>query len=295
MKYGQVRSFIQNQFCEKPRKTPEGIDLRGSIAIVTGSSSGLGLESSRQLLALGLSHLILAVRSEERGKAVASQLQSANPAAKIDVWLLDMESYKSVQDFALRCESELSRIDIVILNAGIAEMDFDIVPSSGHERVMQVNYYSTMLLTVLLLPILKAKVTTGMPAHITVVSSLMASFASFPNRSKRPLLSSFDDTSITPWDPVERYSTSKLLLQMFLTRLVEGVPAEVVTINMVEPGLTKTNLFRKSRGLVGAMFDIMAFTSARTVEAGALTYIDAAVVKGTESHGSLLVNCRIAP
>lgn len=295
MKSGMVGTFVKNQFRTKLPRTPKGTDLSSQCAIVTGASSGLGFESGKQMLALGLSHLVIAVRSLDRGQTAASKLQAVNPEAKIEVWLLEMESYESVQEFIRRCEAELPQIDIVILNAGIAEMDFSVVPSTGHEKMMQVNYYSTMLLTVLLLPILKAKSSDGTAPRITVVSSMMASFSSFPNRNKRPLLPSFDNIKAAKWDPVERYNSTKLLGQFFLARLTDCVTSGDVTINMVEPGLTSTSLFRKSRGITGAIFDFMMSTSARPVDVGALTYIDAAVVKGRESHGCFLVNCEIAP
>jgi hypothetical protein len=65
---------------------------------------------------------------------------------------------------------------------------------------------------------------------------------------------------------------------------------------MVEPGLAKgTSLFRNVRGLTGAVFNIMKSASAHPVDVAARTYIDAAAVKGKESHGCFLVNCEIHP
>lgn len=293
---GYASSLVKNQFLTKIPRTPSGIDLTGQVAIVTGASSGLGLESSRQLLSLGLSHLIMAVRSPKRGQAAADQIRAANPLAKVELWPLEMESYESVQSFARRCETEFSRLDIAILNAGIAEMDFKVVPATGHEMTMQVNYQSTMLLALLLLPILKTKATAGVTPHLTVTNSAMSGFAKLPNRDKRPFLRSFDDTNITAWDPQDRYNASKLAGQFFLSRVADVVSANDVIINMVEPGLTKgTGLFRNVRGIAGAVFSMIKAASARTIEQGAWTYIDAVAIKGMESHGCYLANCQIGP
>ena len=60
------------------------------MAIITGASSGLGFEASKQLLALGLSRLVVAVRSLERGEVAAQALRRAHPKAIIDVWPLNM-------------------------------------------------------------------------------------------------------------------------------------------------------------------------------------------------------------
>ncbi|KAH7149654.1 putative short-chain dehydrogenase/reductase family protein [Dactylonectria estremocensis] len=291
---GYLSMFIKAQFLSKSPTIPKDLDLGGKVAIVTGGNSGLGLESARHMLALGLSRLVITARSLERGQAVVSSLQIANPSAKIDVWLLEMESYQSIRALVQRCETELSRIDIAILNAGLAEVEFGLA-STGHEKVMQVNYLSTMLLVILLLPILMAKSPTGVTPRVTVVNSIMSTFAKFPNRDKKPLLPSFDDMEITAWDPAERYNVSKLLGQLFLSRLADGVDPEDAVVNMVEPGLTKTGLFRKLRGVAGAIFDLIKSLTAKTAEEGAITYVDAAAVQGSESHGGFVVNCEIHP
>ena len=109
-----------------------------------------------------------------------------------------------------------------------------------------------------------------------------------------PLLASFDDPNLK-YDGSERYNVSKLLGQIFLDRLAKEVASKHVVINMVEPGLTKgTNLFRNARG-VARLFLGLVSVAGRPTEVGALTYIDAAVVKGTNSHGSWIADCKIAP
>lgn len=187
-KFGKV--FWNNQFKVKievpdPRKSSS---LKGKVAIVTGANSGLGFESARQLLTLGLSHLIVAVRSLAKGKAAAVLLAQANKAAIIDVWELDMESYESIQVFVRKCDSELSRIDYTILNAGVSLMKFSISPATGHETTIQVNHISTILLTILLLTVLKAKSSRQDSSRLTIINSVTAHLCKFPNRDKRPLL-----------------------------------------------------------------------------------------------------------
>lgn len=294
--FGKV--FWNNQFrvkIELPtrEKFP---DLEGKVAVITGANSGLGLESARQLLTLGLSRLVVAVRSIEKGEAVVSKLSLANPAATIDVWALDMESYDSVQAFVRKCETELPRIDYTILNAGISPTEFNKTRSTGHETTIQVNHISTILLTLLLLPVLKAKSTRGTPARLTVVNSVMAHLCRFPNRAKRPLLPSFDDVETTPWSSVERYGVSKLLCQLFLVKLTELVNPDYVVINMVDPGLTKgTGLSRDASGLTLVAVKIFHGIAARPVERGAATYVDALLGHGKESHGCFLMNTDISP
>jgi NAD(P)-dependent dehydrogenase (short-subunit alcohol dehydrogenase family) len=213
--------FFKNQFRTKislptKEKYPTIAD-KGSCAIITGANVGLGFEAAKQLLSLGLSHLVMAVRSSEKGYAAAKQLRAAaedngNPSAKIDVWQLDMDSYEAIQAFVQMCQENLIRIDFVILNAGVSAMTFSTVPSTGHEKTIQVNHISTVLLCILLLPILKTKsIGKNRPARLTIVNSVTAQLCKIPNKDKRPFLPSFDNTAITPWDPEERYGVSKLL------------------------------------------------------------------------------------
>ena len=292
--------FYKNQFKIKiplPSKEKFG-SLAGKVAIVTGANQGLGFEASRQLLTLGLSHLILAVRSLEKGSAAASALATANPSAKIDVWALDMLSYDSIQSFVHKCDTDLpQRIDYTILNAGIAPTQFQKSISTGHEATVQVNHLSTALLTLLLLPTLKLKSRPqDPPPRLTIVNSVTAHLCKFPNRAQRPLLASFDDPKNPPWNPQERYGVSKLLSQLFLVRLAESIRPDDVIINMVDPGLTKgTNLGRDASGLVLLASKAFFGIAGRTLDKGAATYVDALLGHGREAHGSFLMNCEVAP
>lgn len=290
--------FINNQFrttIALPTKA-DYPNVHEKCAIITGSNTGLGLETSRQLLTLGLSHLIMGVRSVEKGTKAAESLRCINPNAKIDVWHLDMESYSSVQEFARKCSTQLDRIDIVILNAGLSPVDFAISPETGHEKTIQVNHLSTVLLAVLLLPVLKSKKPPEQDAPVmTIVNSVMAHLCKVPNKPIRPFLPSFDDTKIVPWDPQERYGVSKLLCQLFTVKLAAQVCPEDVIINMVDPGLTKgTGLSRDAKGLVGLGAKAFFSLAGRPVERGAATYVNAVLGHGKESHGCFLMNCKVS-
>lgn len=294
---GFVKIFIKSQFFTKPiRGAPKGTDLSGQVAIVTGANTGLGFHAARHLLRLKLSHLIMPVRTLSKGQSAAAKLQSEFPSARIDVWSLDMTSYDSILSFVRRVESDLVRLDIAILNAGLAQTNHELVPSTGHEVTVQVNYLSTLLLAILLLPALKSKSPPGVPGRLTIVGSGVAHSATLPNRNKVPLLASFDDTKVVPWDPMERYPSSKLLLQLFFVRLMEHINADDVIVNMSDPGYCKgSELHRSATGLMGWFLSLTKAISGRTLADGAWTHVDAAVVKGRESHGSFVSDWKIAP
>ncbi|KIX03866.1 uncharacterized protein Z518_07419 [Rhinocladiella mackenziei CBS 650.93] len=265
------------------------------VAIVTGSTSGLGLDASRQLLSLGLSGLMIAVRSTEKGEQIASTFRAQYPKVNIQVWFLETESYDSIQAFTHRADAELSRLDIAILNAAMQVLYFTTAPTTGHEKLVQVNYLSTMLLAVLLLPVLKAKSPPGKTGRLTVVSSGTVRGATISGPRDAPVLPALDDKSRL-WNPVERYAVSKLLGHLFMINLVDYISADHVVVNLVDPGLVKgTNLQRGGPLLLSAFFYRFKAVFGRTVPVGASTYIDAAVVKGKETHGCYVADWKISP
>lgn len=120
-----------------------------------------------------------------------------------------MSSHDSIQAFAQQAQDQLSRLHIVILNAGVRKLTFETVRGISYEEVIQVNYLSTALLTILLLPILKAKSPAGSPSRLTIAGAALALAAKFPNKNEDPLLPSFDDPKT--FDGIDRYNTLKLL------------------------------------------------------------------------------------
>lgn len=289
------QSFVKSQFRTTPRRAPAGTDLSGKVAIITGSSSGLGLHCARHLLSLKLSRLIMAVRSADKGEAVAAQLRISYPFARVDVWPLEMTSYISIQQFCQRVEKDVPRVDITILNAGIIQAEFGTC-DTGHEQVVQVNYLSTFLLAILMLPLSKRKAPLDSPGRLTIVSSGTALWAKFPNRDRRPLLASFDDPKVTPWDPTERYFSSKMLGHLFFVRMLEYLSADDVIVNLVEPGMCKgSELHREATGGRGVILNAYKALTGRKPEDGAWMYLDAAVVKGKESHGCFCMDWDLHP
>jgi NAD(P)-dependent dehydrogenase (short-subunit alcohol dehydrogenase family) len=292
--YGMGKIFLKSQFSTKPQRAPADTDLSGKVAIVTGANVGLGLHAATHLLSLKLSHLIVAVRTLEKGEAAAAQLRTAYPSARIEVWIVDMTSYESIQAFVRRVETDLTRLDIAILNAGLTNDKYVPNPSTGHEMVIQVNYLSTFLLAILLLPALKTKSPKGVPGRLSIVGSGMAYAAKLPNRGKVPFLASFDD--VNAFNSTEQYAASKALLHMFLVRLVEHIDPEEVVVNIVDPGLCKgTSLNRDVEGLMAVVIGLLKGLTGRSLSDGAWTYIDAAVVKGKESHGCFVMDWEIRP
>ncbi|KAB5585504.1 hypothetical protein GE09DRAFT_1234033 [Coniochaeta sp. 2T2.1] len=274
-KHSFLKFVIKSQFFTTPvRSAPPGTDLTDHVAIITGSSSGIGLHASRHLLSLCLSHLVMA----------------------ISVWPLEMTSYASVQSFARRVETDLARLDMVILNAGVFALRHELVPETGHERVVQVNFLSTYLLAILLLPCLKTKSPPGTAGRMTLVGSGTAYQDILPNAHRVPLLASFDDPAIQPFEGAERYPSSKLLLHLFMVRLAGHIDPEEVVVNLCDPGLCKgSGLNRDADGtFAGWVFERIKAVAGRRMEDGAWAEVDAVVGQGRETDMCFCVRSRFS-
>ncbi|EMD85894.1 hypothetical protein COCC4DRAFT_146667 [Bipolaris maydis ATCC 48331] len=293
-KQASLARFFYNQLTVTPTEVRD-VDLQGKTAIVTGANSGVGFESSRQLLDLGLSKLILAVRSEEKGKAALAKLSQGRTldANAIEVWLVDFSDYSSVVSFAERTKS-LERLDIVILSVGIFPASRKFNERTKHDEMIQVNYLSTALLIILLLPVCKAK-DRSQPARITLVSSEVSAWTSFKERNDRPLLSALDKPGNI--NLLDRMMVSKLLGQLFLAKLAKLVPTTVAIINSASPaGLHDTEFGKEhEKGVIAAIGKSVMRRIYYSSAVGSRTVVDAAVKHGKETHGEFFSFQKIVP
>jgi NAD(P)-dependent dehydrogenase (short-subunit alcohol dehydrogenase family) len=293
-KEAQVLSFLQRQLFFQPAEVT-GVRLDGKTAIVTGSNVGVGLESARQLLDLGVSKLILAVRNDTKGKAAAADLAKGRSLKEdaIEVWPLDQLSYASVQAFAERTKT-LDRIDIVILNAGILPAKQVHAAETGHDEGIQVNYLSTVLLLVLLLAVVKEK-PTSQPTRFTLVNSDGAAWTKFGGKDEDALLPALDKPD--HWGMPDRNFVAKLLTQLFVTELVKSVPTSLAIINLVTPGMIHdSEMSRETRdGWLGWTVEHIRRRVGSTSAVGARLVVDAGVNHGSESHGQYLSEQKLKP
>ncbi|KAF2261912.1 short-chain dehydrogenase/reductase-like protein [Lojkania enalia] len=287
---GTISSFIYSQiFVSLPKPSD---NYKGKTILVTGSNVGLGKEAARHFVRLGASTVILAVRSLDKGEAAKLDILKTTKVKGdvIKVWHLDMAKYQSVIDFAARCEKELGRLDIALLNAGVAHMGFEMAEQD--ESTITVNVVCTFLLALLLVPKLKATANeTNSRTNLTITASEVHKWAKFPQKSA-PIGGIFDKLNADNGkaDMQDRYQVSKLLEVFVVRAMAERRSATQIpiTINCVNPGLCHSELAREA----GFHFTIMKFLLARSTEVGSRTLVHAAS-QGAETHGQYMSDCRI--
>jgi NAD(P)-dependent dehydrogenase (short-subunit alcohol dehydrogenase family) len=252
--------------------TAENIaDQKGRVAIVTGSSSGIGFEAAR-VLANKHAQIVIAVRNLDKGKKAAEKILAQNKAADVRVMELDLADLNSVAKFAENFKKAYSRLDLLINNAGVMIPPFSKT-ADGFELQFGTNHLGHFALTAQLLEVL----INTKDARIVNVSS---------GAHKAGKLD-FDDLawekrSYSAW---RAYGDSKLANLYFtyeLDRKLKENNLELIT-TAAHPGWTATELQRHT-GLVEFLNGIFAMD----VSQGALPTLRAATedgLKGAEYFG----------
>ncbi|RDY14795.1 Short-chain dehydrogenase TIC 32, chloroplastic, partial [Mucuna pruriens] len=131
----------------------QGIDGSGLTAIVTGTTHGIGIETSRVLALRGV-HVIMAARNVIAANDVKEAILKEIPTAKVDAMELDLSSMESVRKFASEFNSSGLPLNILINNAGICATPFTL-SKDNIELQFATNHLGHFLLTNLLLDTMK--------------------------------------------------------------------------------------------------------------------------------------------
>jgi short-subunit dehydrogenase involved in D-alanine esterification of teichoic acids len=176
-------NFVWGQFQALPQCTT---DFAGQTVIVTGANSGLGKEAARHFTRLGASKVVLGCRSAEKGEAAKKDIESTTGiTGVVEVWTVDLCSFESVKDFC-RQASKLTRLDVVIANAGLAIGSFE--SQEGYESTITVNVISTFLMALMLLPKLRQTAAQfNVAPHLSIITSVAHRWVSLTDSGAAPV------------------------------------------------------------------------------------------------------------
>ncbi len=122
----------------------------GTVALVTGASSGLGAATARRLAADGTT-VALVARRADRLEEVADDCRLTAPRSR--AWAADLGDTVLAGELALRIWDELGPLDVVVNNAAIPmRRPTQRLTMAEVERTMTVNFYSPVAITLALLP-----------------------------------------------------------------------------------------------------------------------------------------------
>ncbi|GBO99688.1 hypothetical protein EVAR_789_1 [Eumeta japonica] len=212
------------------------IRLDGKVAIVTGSNTGIGFETAKELAKRG-ARVILACRDE--AKAILACNNIRNETGNSDVFYkpLDLASFKSVHAFSNDILANEPKLNILINNAGTGKLDNSLTEDNLPIE-MQVNYFSPFLLTNLLLPLLKKST----PSRIINISSVMHYFGTVDLKAiNKPARNWFQHSRV--------YSNSKLCNILFTKELSCRLEESGITTNCLHPGAVSSDIFRNQNAI----------------------------------------------
>lgn len=141
-------------------------ELEGYVALVTGSSSGIGEQTARRLSALGAKVVVNSSSSVEAGQAVAASLPTESSYVRADI--SDEEQTQKLVDATI---DRFGKLDILVNNAGwttvVPHHDLDALTDEIFDKTFQVNVYGTWQLTKAAIPHLR---NSANPNVVTITS-----------------------------------------------------------------------------------------------------------------------------
>jgi NAD(P)-dependent dehydrogenase (short-subunit alcohol dehydrogenase family) len=197
--------------------------MRGKTVVITGASSGIGLETARALAAKGAT-ITMVVRSQERGDAAIASIRSGVPDAQIDLVRADLYSLAEVRTAAAELRAKHPRIDVLVNNAGLIHRARELTVD-GFEKTFALNHLAAFLLTHELRDVLAGRVVT--------VSSAGHRYARFE----------WDDLqTMRTWKgEIGVYGASKLCNIWFAREAARRFATTGVTSNALHPGPVATS------------------------------------------------------
>lgn len=204
-----------------------------AVALVTGSTSGLGREVALRLGGAGY-HVIVHGRNEERGQAVVDEIEAHEGSASLII--ADLASMDQVRAMAAQVLRDYDRLDLLVNNAGIgrgADTSIRSESEEGYELRFAVNYLSHFYLSHTLLPLLEQST----PSRIVSVTST----------AQQPI--DFDNVMLEhDYDGARAYAQSKLAQIMMTIDMAQELDGTGVTINAVHPAVYMATSMVLSRG-----------------------------------------------
>ena len=237
-----------------------GVDLRGRRGVVTGASSGLGVETARALASAG-ADVTLAVRDMEAGERAAKEIRANTGSTHVLVGALDLSNQASVAQFVADWSGPLH---ILVNNAGIMASPEMRTPQ-GWEMQFATNHLGHFSLT------------TGLHDALASAGGARVVAVSSVGHINGEVI--FDDINFErrPYDPWLAYSQSKTANVLFAVEASRRWAPDQIAVNALNPGrIVDTNLSRHIGDAANSPASFEPNSTAvswKTIEQGAATSV----------------------
>ncbi|KAF4340137.1 alcohol dehydrogenase [Fusarium beomiforme] len=267
----------------------EGVEgkLKDKVIVITGTSSGIGVETAKALAETG-ARLFLTARNIKKAEKACEGFFDASRMEFIE---MDQTSFASVRTAAKTILDRTDKINILIENAGIMAVPELELTQDGHEMQFGTNFLAHFLFFELLKPALLAAITPELNSRVVVLTS-SGHHRSGINESDNY---NYQKGGYDPWDAYGQSKTADIYLANEIDRRYgsQGLHA-----TSVHPGGIMTELprYMPKEVLQGLASSDVAKRFLKSPEQGAATTVWAAVGKQWENAGGrYLENCTEAP
>jgi NAD(P)-dependent dehydrogenase (short-subunit alcohol dehydrogenase family) len=232
--------------------------MRGSTALVTGGTGGIGLATAAGLAGLG-ARVGIVGRSAARGAAAADGVRRRVPSAQVDVFEADLSAQVEVRRLAAEVRETYPRLGVLVNNVGGCWAHRHVT-ADGLELTFALNHLAPFLLTHLLRGLLVASA----PARVVTVSSGAQSIGRVD----------LDDLQgERAYQGQRAYNQSKLANVLFTYELARRLEGTGVTATVLHPGVTRTGFGREDAGRVMRMLYPLVTPFMKSPEQGARTSV----------------------
>lgn len=267
--------------------------LASKVMLVTGASTGIGVDTATALAATG-AKIFLGVRNLDKGAQVVQSIEAAVPVSKgrLELIRMDLSSLESTRSAAQSITNKTDCLNVVVNNAGSA-----LAPKStttdGFDGMFQVNYLSHFLLFQLLKPLLLKSSMPTFRSRVVNVSSLI----------HRQCTIDFEDMNWTKRDysPFQAYASSKTAMIWMTNEIERRFGAQGIHGYSLMPGTNlgtngASSFAPEAAAIMDSIIgDAEVQKQAKSNEQGAATTVLAAIDKELEGKGGVyLENCGIS-
>lgn len=268
----------------------QGVSLAGRTAVVTGASSGLGVETARVLAGAG-ARVLLVARNPTKLERALSGLRRGNPGDLFDTALMDLSNLDSVRSAAADVRARYPEIHLLINNAGIMACPLART-AQGFEMQFGTNHLGHFLFTTALLPsLLAAARNSELASRVVCLSSAAHRLGAF----------NFEDPHYRQreYNKWIAYGESKTANALFALELDRRYRDRGIRAFSVHPGVIDTELGRhlsqEDRDALMATVPSGEEFVRKSLEQGAATTVWAATAPALEQRGGeYLEDCHIA-
>jgi NAD(P)-dependent dehydrogenase (short-subunit alcohol dehydrogenase family) len=233
-----------------------GVDLSGKTAIVTGASSGIGVETARALAAAGAS-VTLAVRDISAGDLVAAEIRQSTGNDNVTVGAIDLSDLSSVATFARTWSGPLH---ILVNNAGVMAVPELTLSPAGHEIQFATNHLGHFALAV------------GLHDALAVAEKSRIVSVSSGGHQRSPVVFDDIDYAFRDYEPFGAYGQSKTANVLFAVEATRRWADDGIIANALMPGAIFTQLGRHVDAEIAAAA-MKRLDNVKTVEQGAATSV----------------------